>query len=289
MNSKIVRIPNLSGLKHLTGFLVSKQPKTSNFRKFTPMLSIIIPVLNEAENITSVLKHLTTNASSENIAELILVDGGSSDDTRLLVNEFSKDTEFNIQLLSSEKGRAKQMNAGAKKATGDILYFLHADSFPPKKFDGLIISEVQKGNPAGCFKMKFDSNHWWLRLASYFTRFSWRACRGGDQSQFITRKLFDEIGGYDETFVIYEDNILINELYERKKFVVIQESLGSSARLYRDKGIWYLQYHFWAIYVKRWMGADADELLAYYVKHIKENRKPLTSIVEKPREVFADK
>ena len=59
-----------------------------------------------------------------------------------------------------------------------------------KHFDELIISEVKKGNPAGCFRMQFDSNHWWLRLASWLTQFSWRACRGGDQSQFITRTTF---------------------------------------------------------------------------------------------------
>ncbi len=253
------------------------------------MICIVIPVLNEAENIISVLGHLTKNSSNKHIAEIILVDGGSSDDTRKLIKEFSTKTIYNLELISSEKGRAKQMNAGARNATGNILYFLHADSFPPKHFDALIISEVQRGNPAGCFKMKFDSNHWWLRMASWFTKFSWRACRGGDQSQFITRELFDEIGGYDETYVIYEDNILINELYERKKFVVIQEWIGSSARLYRDKGIWYLQYHFLAIYIKRWMGADADELFAYYVKHIKQNRTSQTSHTKKPVEVFADK
>jgi rSAM/selenodomain-associated transferase 2 len=253
--------------------LILKQPRAQNLRKFTPMLSIIIPVLNEAETITPALEHLTANTSLQNIAEIILVDGGSTDNTALLVNRFSASSAYKIELISSEKGRAKQMNVGAKSATGNILYFLHADSFPPQNFDALIIAEVQKGNPAGCFKMKFDSNHWWLRLASWLTKFSWRACRGGDQSQFITRELFDEIGGYDETYVIYEDNILINALYERKKFVVIQKWLGSSARLYREKGIWYLQYHFLAIYVKRWLGADADKLFAYYVKHIKQNRK----------------
>jgi len=257
------------------------------------MLSIIIPVLNEAENITSVLTHLTTSSSHKNIAEINIVDGGSQDDTPNLIHDFAEKSPFKINIILSEKGRARQMNAGARKATGTILYFLHADSFPPKDFDSLIISEVKKGNPAGCFKMKFDSNHWWLRLASWLTKFSWRACRGGDQSQFITRKLFDEIGGYDETFVIYEDNILINELYERKKFVVIQEWIGSSARLYRDKGVWYLQYHFWTIYVKRWLGADAEELYAYYVKHIKQNRAPKEAILEeakaiKPQEVYAD-
>ena len=99
--------------------------------------------------------------------------------------------------ISSQKGRAKQMNKGAKKATGTILYFLHADSFPPQNFDSLIISEVQKGNLAGCFCMKFDHPHWWLRLAGWLTQFKSKACRGGDQSQFITRKLFNDIGGYD--------------------------------------------------------------------------------------------
>ncbi|WP_432411834.1 TIGR04283 family arsenosugar biosynthesis glycosyltransferase [Rasiella sp. SM2506] len=253
------------------------------------MLSIIIPVLNEAKNIEALLKHLSTNASLQNIAEITLVDGGSSDDTRMLIKQFSTNSPYNVQLISSEKGRAKQMNTGAKNATGSILYFLHADSFPPKNFDKLINTEVQKGNPAGCFKMKFDSNHWWLLMASWFTKFSWRACRGGDQSQFITRELFNQIGGYDETYVIYEDNILINELYKRNKFVIIQQPLISSARLYRDKGIWYVQYHFWCIYVKRWMGADADELYAYYVKHIKQNKKQQASVAETPREVFADK
>ncbi len=255
------------------------------------MISIIIPVLNEAENIRNFLRHLTSNASTHNIAEIILADGGSVDGTQNIIKDFSENSLFQITLLPSKKGRAKQMNTGAKQASGSILYFLHADSFPPKDFDALLISEVEKGNPAGCFKMKFDSKHWWLQLASWFTKFSWRACRGGDQSQFITKELFDEIGGYDETYVIYEDNILINELYLRKKFVVIQENIGSSARLYREKGVWYLQYHFLSIYIKKWLGADADELYAYYVKNIKSsNKKPeIISGDLTPHEVFIDK
>ncbi|OAB79834.1 TIGR04283 family arsenosugar biosynthesis glycosyltransferase [Cochleicola gelatinilyticus] len=256
------------------------------------MISIIIPVLNEAVTIESLLLHLCKNASETQIADILVIDGGSTDDTRTIVQRFSRNSTFPIQLIASEKGRAKQMNTGAQHATGTILYFLHADSFPPKGYDSLISEAVQKGNPAGCFKMKFDSDHWWLRLASWLTKFNWRACRGGDQSQFITRALFDEIGGFDETFVIYEDNILINELYSRNKFIVIQEWITSSARLYREKGIWNLQYHFWAIYVKRWLGADAEELYAYYVKHIKLHRKTSATLSEKgvqPKEVFSDK
>ncbi len=242
------------------------------------MLSIIIPVLNEAETIAELLIHLSENLSGENDIELILVDGGSTDGTQEIISAFEH-TRFSkpVRFIQFEKGRAKQMNRGAQAASGDILYFLHADSFPPKNFDKYIISEVEKGNPAGCFRMKFDSNHWWLQLAGWLTQFRWRACRGGDQSQFITKALFDEIGGFDETYTIYEDNILINELYTRDKFVVIQQHITTSARLYRQKGIWTLQYHFWTIYVKRWLGADADEIYNYYLKHIKQNHsKPIS-------------
>ena len=253
------------------------------------MISIVIPVLNETSSIVALLNHLIENSTPSNIAEITVVDGGSTDGTQQLIKECIAENATRIQLISSEKGRAKQLNAGAKHATGDILYFLHADSFPPNDFDELIISEVENGNPAGCFRMQFDSNHWWLQLASWLTKFSWRACRGGDQSQFITRELFDEIGGYDETYIIYEDNILINELYERNTFVVINKKLTSSARLYREKGVWYVQYHFWTIYVKKWFGADADELLAYYNKHIKQQRKPIIEANQSPQKVFIDK
>ncbi len=254
------------------------------------MISIIIPVLNEEAFIGKLLEHLLANSSSKNISEIIIVDGGSSDNTRTITQDFitinnnaekeayhyikekSTNTSFSypeakqvkITLLSSDKGRAKQMNIGAKSATGNILYFLHADSLPPKGFDQLIIDEVEKGNEAGCFRMQFDSNHWWLRLASWLTQFRWRACRGGDQSQFITKSLFNDIGGFDENYTIYEDNILINALYARNKFVVINKKLKSSARMYRKFGVWKLQYIYWSIYVKKWFGADANSLHKYY-------------------------
>ena len=229
--------------------------------KFT--LSIIIPILNEEENIGKLLGHLIENSSKENISEIIVVDGGSSDNSVSIVKQFEQ-----VTFLKSEKGRAKQMNVGAKNAKGNILYFLHADSFPPKYFDQLIIDKVKIGNLAGCFKMKFDSNHWWLKLASWLTQYRWRACRGGDQSQFITKNLFKSIGGFDERFTVYEDNDLINKLYELNQFVVIQQWITTSARRYETNGVWKLQYHFWMIYIKKWFGASADELLGYYKKYI---------------------
>lgn len=229
--------------------------------KFT--LSIIIPILNEEETIGKLLGHLIENSSKENISEIIVIDGGSSDNSESIVKKFKQ-----VTFLKSEKGRAKQMNTGAKNAKGNIFYFLHADSCPPKHFDQLIIDEVKIGNLAGCFKMKFDNNHWWLKLASWFTQFRWRACRGGDQSQFIAKNLFKSLGGFDERFTVYEDNDLINKLYVLNQFVVIQQWITTSARRYETNGIWKLQYHFWMIYIKKWFGASADELFGYYKKYI---------------------
>ncbi len=226
-------------------------------------ISIIIPILNEAATIGKLLSHLQSSSSSNNIADLIIVDGGSSDGSQEIISNFN-----NVTLLNSGKGRAKQMNIGSRHASGEILYFLHADSFPPNNFDTLIIEEVSKNNRAGCFCMKFDSNHWWLQLAGWLTQFENRACRGGDQSQFITKKLFNELGGFDESFIIYEDNDLINKLYAHNEFTVIQHWLTTSARRYESNGIWKLQYHFWTIYVKKWFGASAEELHRYYKKHI---------------------
>jgi len=231
-------------------------------------ISIIIPVLNEAANINRLLAHLIENETGENISEIIVVDGNSQDNTTELVKEFSKNSTIAIRLIQSERGRAKQMNAGANHSKSTILYFLHADSYPPKGFDTLIISEIEKQQLAGCFKMRFDSNHWWLAIVGWATRFNWKICRGGDQSLFITKALFNEIGGFDQRYTIYEDQILTNQLYKRKQFVVIQHWIVTSARLYEKKGVWNLQYHFLMIHLKKWLGASAEEIYTYYKKHI---------------------
>lgn len=228
-------------------------------------LSIIIPVLNEEENLKVLLPYLKNNASGN--IEIIVADGGSTDTSAEVAKKESTIVVF------SEKGRAKQMNAGAKLSTGAILYFLHADTLPPKGFDKLILDAVQKGNRAGCFRMQFDSNHWWLKLAGWFTRFNWKMCRGGDQSLFISKSLFEEIGGYDENYIIYEDNVLIAELYNRNAFTVLPQPVITSARRYREKGVWRIQYYFWKIHFKKLTGTSASDLNNYYIKKINRLKK----------------
>ena len=245
-------------------------------------ISIVIPVFNEENFIGKLLNHLHEKASKETQLEIIVVDGGSTDKTRDIVKEFKttynlkrKDTETSsglpcdtLKLMASVKGRAKQMNFGAKEANGNILYFLHADSFPPPNFDKLIIEQIENGHEAGCFRMKFDYQHWWLRLAGCLTILPWKMCRGGDQSIFITTSLFQDIGGFNENYMVYEDMDIISKIYKRTPFKVIPKWLTTSARCYKKHGIWKTQYYFFRIYLKKWLGASPDELQHYYQRTV---------------------
>jgi len=227
------------------------------------MISIIIPVINEADTIVSLLDYISKNSSLKNISEVIVVDGGSQDETCQNVGLYAKNSTLNIRLISTEKGRARQMNKGARSATGSILYFLHADSFPPNNFDDSIIAEIKKGNNAGCFRMKFDSDHPLLKFSQWFTQFNIQYFRGGDQSLFIRNELFDQMNGYDEHYFIYEDCEFISRLYKKNSFTIL-----TSARKYDQIGTWKLQYHFAVIHLKSSLGVSAEKLYQYYKRHL---------------------
>lgn len=226
-------------------------------------ISIIIPVFNELKSITRLLLHLENKVVQKEAIEIIVVDGGSTDGSPDILKANS-----NVKLIHTEKGRAIQMNAGAKVATANILYFLHCDSLPPQDFDRIINDAVQKRHQAGCFRMKFDYKHPVLIVSQWFTRFNHISCRGGDQSLFITKKLFEEINGFDERFIIYEDNEIISRLYAKKQLVVLPDYIITSARRYRQNGVWRLQYHFSIIHLKRRLGHSTESMLEYYKKNI---------------------
>ena len=231
-------------------------------RSKNPQISIIIPTLNEANRIIPLLTYLRANSSSKNISEIIVIDGGSVDDTLEMAAKFGATT------YSCEKGRAKQMNLGAKKARGEIFYFLHADTLPPKQFDDFIVAAVNKESEAGCFRMKFDTSNWFLSFFSWLSRINHKLCRGGDQSLYITKKLFMKMKGFNENYVVYEDTELIGRLYKNTGFEVLPQRVVTSARKYRQKGAVKLQYHFGVIHLKNFMGAGPEELYEYYKRKI---------------------
>ena len=231
-------------------------------------LSVIIPVFNEAQNIKRLLDYLIENKHDDVPTEVIVVDGGSRDGSVEIVSEIASKNK-DLHILKSEKGRAKQMNMGAKKAKYKILYFLHADTFPPKNYNKIISKHIGNGASSGCFKMKFDSQHWWLVISGWLTHFNLKICRGGDQSLFVTKEVFNQLNGYDENYLVYEDNHFIAKLYKQHKFIVLPHWVTSSARRYKSNGVWQLQYHFLIIHLKWYFGASAKQLENYYIKHIK--------------------
>lgn len=227
-----------------------------------PQISIIIPVFNEAKTIAQQLSYLKEISSPSNIAEIIVVDGGSDDTTTQIASK------EDVVLVHSEKGRAKQMNAGVQKASGDILYFLHVDTVPPIGFDTSIIKAFNAGSKTGCFQMKFDSDSTFLKFFAWFTRINSKLCRGGDQSLYISKSLFEKSGGYNEDYFIYEDNELINRLYDLTDFTVLPQTVKTSARKYKQLGVFKLQYHFAVIHMKKILGAGPEQLYDYYKRKI---------------------
>ncbi len=221
-----------------------------------------MPVLNEEDMIQPLFEAVKMTSTSYKDLELLFVDGGSTDNTATRIRDKGG------RNIYAEKGRARQMNAGAKAAKGEALYFLHADTLPPKGFDQAIREAIARGKEAGCFRMKFDSSSKFLAFFSWFTRFNHWLCRGGDQSLFITRERFDAVSGFNEEYIIYEDVEFVGRLYREGSFVVLPHYVTTSARKYEKVGKWRLQYHFAIIHLKNYLGASPLALYQYYQRHI---------------------
>lgn len=227
-------------------------------------LSIIIPTYNEAATILNCITYLQVNSAKPNTIEIIIVDGGSTDNTLAL----AKTTQ--AMVYQSPKGRALQQNFGALQAKGQVLYFLHADTLPPKNFDNFIYSANLEGSLAGCFRMQFNHHSKFLAFFAYFTKFNTPLCRGGDQSLFVQSKLFRQLNGFNKNYVVYEDVEFIKRLYKATKFKVLRQKVTTSARKYELKGFWYLQWHFSLIHLKSRLGYGPQSLAAHYQKYIQK-------------------
>ncbi len=194
------------------------------------MLSVIIPTYNEAANIGRLVAELRHHAPADAV-EILVVDAASPDGTA----EAARRAGATV-LQSPRPGRAAQMNYGARQARGEVLYFVHADVGIHPDFLATIQAAVAQGHAAGCYRFRFDSAHPLLRINSYGTRFKGIMSRGGDQTLFITRALFEQLGGFNERFVIMEDFEIIQRIRKVASFFIVPQDVVVSARKYETNG-----------------------------------------------------
>ena len=189
-------------------------------------ISIIIPTINESENIGKLVFYFRELGNAL-LKEIIVIDGGSTDNTvELAENAGAK------VISSPQKGRAYQMNLGASIAEGDILYFVHADTLPPTSCLTDIMEALQQGFEMGRFLSQYDSSSFLLKINAYFSKYDWFAGMGGDQTLFITKSLFNEAGGFNGTLKIMEDFEFCARARQNHQYKIISKPVLISARKY---------------------------------------------------------
>ncbi|MEW5756017.1 MAG: TIGR04283 family arsenosugar biosynthesis glycosyltransferase [Pseudomonadota bacterium] len=222
------------------------------------VISIIIPVLNEAASIVEVLHSLSALRGRGH--EVIVVDGGSQDDTMALSRPLAD------RVVQAPRGRALQMNAGAAAAQGEILLFLHADSYLPECADQLIIAAVGAKTKAwGRFDVRLSGGHYMFRIIE--TMMNWRSrltgIATGDQGVFVTRRLFEAAGGFP-AIPLMEDIAFSRALKKIARPICLKDRLRTSSRRWEQRGIWRTILLMWRMRLAYALGADPAVLAKAY-------------------------
>lgn len=222
-------------------------------------ISIIIPTLNESDNIKKLIRFLIDHGG-QYVKEIIVADGGSKDETIALATEAGARV-----IISPVKGRAGQMNSGASEATGDVFYFVHADTLPPVSFATDIQKAVDDGYAFGRYQTKFDSPMKILLFNAWFTRFDLFICYGGDQTMFMQKELFQKIGGFNSQMRIMEDyDIVVRAKEQNVRYKVFKKATLVSARKYDTNSWLQVQTANYTIIRMYKKGASQDDMVTTY-------------------------
>jgi rSAM/selenodomain-associated transferase 2 len=219
-------------------------------------ISVIIPVLNEEKSITATLAELQRLKPDE----LILVDGGSSDETREVCQRFG------VGFYPSRAGRAAQMNFGAQRSTGDVLLFLHADTrLPPSAFNDIRAALEDRRVVGGRFDLQLDDVRPMLKLIGFMISLRSRLSKvgTGDQAIFVRREIFQELGGYPD-IPLMEDIAFSRALKRRGAVACLRSRVVTSARRWEADGIWRTILKMWTLKTLYLLGISPVRLKRFY-------------------------
>jgi rSAM/selenodomain-associated transferase 2 len=231
-------------------------------------LSIVVPALDEAANLARLLPELRRVWPD---TEIIVADGGSRDGTTDVVRG-----QVGVRLLEGARGRARQMNAGARQAGGDVLLFLHADTRLPDGAPGAIAAAL--ADPAvvgGRFDVRFDSRRPVLGMVAWFMNVRSRATSicTGDQAIFVRRAAFEAVGGYPD-IPLMEDIELCRRLRARGRLAALRARVTTSARKWEREGPLRTIGLMWALRLLYFCGVAPARLHRWYYGPPKESQHP---------------
>jgi rSAM/selenodomain-associated transferase 2 len=225
-------------------------------------ISVIVPVLHESDRINEIIGSIKS-ASADVPYETIVVDGDLSGGTIAHISDHS------VTTMTAPKGRALQMNAGAARACGDILLFLHADTLLPQSAFPKIIAALSDSNfVGGAFDLGIQNNRLIFRAIGRAASWKHRLTRVpyGDQAIFMLRRYFENIGGY-AGIPLMEDVELMRRVKRRGGHIIIlPEAVTTSSRKWETEGIIYTTLRNWTIQALYLFGIPAEKLLKYYYK-----------------------
>ena len=219
-------------------------------------ISVIIPVLNEETMIAATLQSLVTLKPDE----IIVVDGGSGDQTREIAERFG------VQVLLGARGRARQMNSGAAHASGEALLFLHADTrLPPSAFADIATALNDPHCVAGRFDIELEGSHWMLKFIAALINWRSRATKvgTGDQAIFLRREIFLRMGGYPE-IPLMEDIALCRALKRMGGIACLRSRVVTSARRWENDGVWRTIVRMWTLKLLYLAGVAPARLQQFY-------------------------